>query len=144
MIDKVGAGAACIYFDDKKEVVVTPAGYLCSSYHAELMAIKAALVTLEAKLDGNKRTYLFCTDSQSSIEALLSGPLNQKTTLVSSVWRLILSLMNDNPKSKVIFQFIFPHCGVARNEKADRTADGAVKDPRSINAQDNLEPLKLS
>ena len=36
----------------------------------------------------------------------------------------------------MVFQFIFSHCGVARNEEADRAADGAVKDPRSINAQD--------
>ena len=57
----------------KRLLLLLLASYLCSSYHrAELIAIKAALVTLVAKLDGNKKKYLFCKDSQSSI--LDSGP----------------------------------------------------------------------
>ena len=136
VVDKVGAGAACIFFEDKKETIVTPAGYLCSSYHAELLAIKAALAILEAKLDGSKRTYLFCTDSQSSINALLSGPLGQTTTLTSSIWELLLYLVNDHPESKIVFQFIYSHCGVERNEEADRAAEGALKDPWTASNQD--------
>ena len=146
VVDKVGAGAACLYYGEKKVTIITPAGYLCSSYQAELMAIKAALVTIDAKLDGTKKAYLFCTDSQSSINALLSGPLVQTTTLASSVWRLILRLVNDHPESKVVFQFIYSHCGVSRNEEADRAADNALKDPRSTSAQEKcgipLEAVK--
>ena len=51
VVDRIGAGAACIYSND----YVTPAGHLCSSYHAELIIIKAALVTLVAESDGNKK-----------------------------------------------------------------------------------------
>ena len=131
VVDRIGAGAACIYSNERKETIVTPAGYLCSSYHAELIAIKAALVTLVAKLDGNKKKFLFCTDSQSSIQALIAGPLNQKSTLTSSIWRLLLRLVSDHPESKVVFQFVFSHCGVERNEDADHAADVALKDPRS-------------
>ena len=31
----------------------------------------------------------------------------------------------------MVFQFVFSHCGVERNEDADHAADVALKDPRS-------------
>ena len=62
------------------------------------------------------------------------------------MWRLILRLVNDHPESKVIFQFIYSHCGVSRNEEAYRAADNALKDPRSTSAQEKcgipLEAVK--
>ena len=136
VVDRIGAGAACVYSNERKETIFTPAGYLCSSYHAELVAIKAAWVTPAAKLDGNKTKYLFCTDSQSSIQALTAGPLKQRSTLTSSIWRHLLRLVSDHPESKVVFQFVFSHWGVERNEDADHAADVALKDPRSFISQE--------
>ena len=37
----------------------------------------------------------------------------------------------DHPESKVVFQFVFSHYGVERNEDADHATDVALKDPRT-------------
>ena len=124
-----GAGSAVIYDNNGMEVKIvrTGAGYLASSCAAEMSALTADLesITSNDLLSNNPSRLLICTDSQSSIRKLESGPLEKKMDHTTCrVWKSLLEITKVH---QVNIQFVAAHCGVERNEKADKEADEAIK-----------------
>jgi hypothetical protein len=74
------------------------------------------------------KSLLICTDSQSAIAALESGPIRQDTVLFVELWRLLLFLVRSRGVSKVTVQFVASHCGVQKNERVDEFADQMLEE----------------
>jgi ribonuclease HI len=140
--DKVGAGAGMIY--DKRVCVATvgaPSGYLSSSYRAELVAIDASLKRIqEFCLVEPNTSLLICTDSQSAISALSCGPLLQTEVLNSNIWEKLNWLVGVGNVSKIVFQFVYSHCGVKRNEEVDREVARVLVEMKEMQ---NTAPIAL-
>ena len=75
---------------------------------------------------GTKLRILLCRDSQSSMAAIQAGPLKANNVILSTIWKLLLLITNNQPLSTVTFQFVFSHCGLVRNETADEATNVAL------------------
>ena len=119
-------GAAGVYIIDSEgnEFLTnkSEAGIICTSFRAEMMAIKNAFVLLfkEFKPPENA-SVLFVSDSSSALMELEKGGTKQKTRLGSRIWQFI-EFFNNKFKTKFIFQHVFSHCGIVGNEEADELA----------------------
>ena len=119
-------GAAGVYIIDSEgnEFLTnkSEAGIICTSFRAEMMAIKNAFVLLfkEFKPPENA-SVLFVSDSSSALMELEKGGTKQKTRLGSRIWQFI-EFFNNKFKTKFIFQHVFSHCGIVGNEEADKLA----------------------
>ena len=105
-------------------VLGRPSGELSQSFRAELQGIRAGLDGIISDLqdDIDNKKILICTDSQSSIKALMTGPIDQREKLPSYIWYQLLQL-SKRSVSKVTFQFTASHCGIERNELVNSEAD---------------------
>ena len=152
VVNKKGAGAGYIFFIDKPEITVTgPAGNICSSYSAELVAIDITIDRLIQELDSIENTQhypydkiLIVSDSQSSISALESGPLNQITYINSYIWKKLLILISKYHFNNISFQFVYSHCGIMKNEMVDQLASDSLKDKYKSNFKHYNVPISLS
>ena len=102
-----------------------PSGKICSSYRAELTAIREALSCIQGLSEGVKnqiRSIRICTDSKSAIQRLAGGPLDQRDDLCGDIWTKLLDLSSS---ARVLFQWVPSHCGLEGNEKADTLAGEA-------------------
>ena len=128
--EKIGAGAGMIYM--KNSCIATagsPSGYLSSSYRSELVAIDISLKHIkECNIADHNSSLLICTDSQSAISALSCGPLQQTEILASNIWSTIIWLVKERKLSKIVFQFVFSHCGVRKNEAVDMKVAEVLKE----------------
>ena len=130
-----GAGAVDIYKEGRRLPIhscSTASGLLSSSYRAEMSAIKVGLaffLEMDEDFFPDDPSLLVCTDSQSSIRSLSSGPLDVSSILEAEVWSSLLRLVQGaNPRFRSItFQFVSAHCGVSRNEKVDKKATRAAE-----------------
>ena len=123
-----GAGALVTYQDGDRHELKTPAGALCSSFRAEMTALREALDHLLAHPRDTGDPVVFCTDSQSAIAALREGPAAQRSAQGAEVWRLLLRLAaGDRP---VLLQWVPAHCGIPGNEAADALAREAAALPQ--------------
>ncbi|KAH7698464.1 pol-like protein [Aphelenchoides avenae] len=100
-----------------------PAGGRCSSYRAELLALRAALRWLELTARQVQEVRI-CTDSRSTVQALQSGPRSTTDGVVTEIWQLI-ERMFPADGALLTIQWIPGHCGMDGNEAADRLAGGA-------------------
>ena len=92
----------------------------CSSYKAEIVAIKHALEWIvDSKSTGR---FLLCTDSRSAVQRLNSGPSITRTALEKEIWDLLIQI-SDLPNSSLHFQWIPSHCDIQGNEIADKLAN---------------------
>ena len=66
------------------------------------------------------KSILICTDSQSSLSALSTGPLNQDDEVADDCWNRLLQLTKRG--YRIHLQFLYAHCGVLRNEAVDKAA----------------------
>jgi hypothetical protein len=82
---------------------------------------------------------LITSDSKSALSALAAGPLQQKSYVGGDIWRYLF-LVNNSFFDKIIFQIVFSHCGVDRNELADKDADTALK---SCDDNQHLGPIHI-
>ena len=130
VIDKLGAGAGRITVTrtGTNYDVKAASGFLSSSFRAEGVALQVALQKVlklkTLKLSG--KSILIGSDSKSLIMALEGGPLSQGDCLLSGIWGLLIQLLEEREVSKVVFQFVYSHCGVVRNEMADKLAEVAL------------------
>ena len=69
---------------------------------------------------------LIVSDSQSMLSCLHQGALRQNSEVGAGIWRSLLYLLERNYCSKIVFQFVYSHCGVVKNEMVDRAADRAL------------------
>ena len=128
--NKVGAGAAILFGKDilkPLDEAMAPSGYLSSSYRSELAAIQVGvsrLVSSQKQISG--KSLLICTDSQSLVAAIGFGPISQRATLESNIWKQLLLLIDERKLSRIVVQFVSSHCGVVRNELADKLAGEAL------------------
>ena len=116
------AGAGLIFEAGMEEPCISiaePAGKNVSSYRAEMVALDAGLDALLCSNLRNARSLLIATDSQSAVNALSSGPLQQTCVLNTNVWAKLLKLSKD---MSISIQFVASHCGVMKNEMVDEVA----------------------
>ncbi|XP_043212000.1 uncharacterized protein LOC122376264 [Amphibalanus amphitrite] len=118
-----GAGALVIGADDSRTELRIPAGTLCSSFRAEMVALQK---TLEHIIENESGTdpVIICTDSMSAVAALREGPSAQRSARGATVWQLLREASaGDRP---VTLQWVPSHCGIPGNEAADTLANEAA------------------
>ena len=126
---KFRSGGAAILYEGNTRIAHAheAAGTMACSYRSECVALRAGLKLgfvdhlKDAKL-------LICTDSQSLLAALAKGPILQTGDIENEIWDLLLQLASRNVR--VTLQFVYGHCGVARNDEVDEEADEAAELPQ--------------
>ena len=123
-----GAGALIVYADDDRVELRRPAGVLCSSFRAEMMALAMALEHLAAHLAAHPRDdelpVIICVDSQSALAALREEPLAQRTSQGAEVWNRLLQIAATDRLASL--QWVPSHCEIPGNEAADALAGEAT------------------
>ncbi|KAH8609673.1 putative RNase H [Trypanosoma vivax] len=126
-----GAGAMVVPKDSRREKVVLGAESLACSYRAECVAMEAGLKRLVdvIELSKTRRTRVVAfTDSLSLLKALGAGPAAVEDAMPRRILDLILHIVR--LRVSVNFQFVFSHCGVPRNEAADKAAEQGNAKPQ--------------
>ncbi|KAH8615988.1 hypothetical protein ERJ75_000525600 [Trypanosoma vivax] len=72
------------------------------------------------------------TDSLSLLMALNTGRAAVQAAMLRRIWDLILHIVRLRVPTN--FQFVFSHCGVPRNEAADKAAERRNQKPQSYPA----------
>ncbi|XP_043236838.1 uncharacterized protein LOC122389163 [Amphibalanus amphitrite] len=124
-----GAGGYIEWPDGESHELRAPAGKLCSSYRAEMVALRETLNYIGNHTDHEEDPIILCTDSQAALSALRSGPAEQRTQLNRAVWDA-LALVSDNGERQVRLQWVPSHCGLPGNEMADSLAKEAASLPQ--------------
>ncbi|XP_043212634.1 uncharacterized protein LOC122376759 [Amphibalanus amphitrite] len=131
-----GAGALIVWPDGEERSVRAPAGRLCSSFRAEMVALRTALsFLLENPLHADDPVVI-CTDSQSALAALREGPAAQHSPLGGAIWRALRGLTAGG--RQVHLQWVPSHCGLEGNERADsiaKEASNLAQDQAPIDVQ---------
>ncbi|KAH8619448.1 hypothetical protein ERJ75_000158800 [Trypanosoma vivax] len=82
------------------------------------------------ELSKTRRTRVVAfTDSLSLLMALNTGPAAVEDAMLRRIWDLILHIVR--LRMYVNFQFVFSHCGVPRNEAADKADEQENVRPQS-------------
>ena len=108
---------------------VAPAGRVCSSMRAELVAMTEALSCLqELPLPSSSlvKSVLLCSDSRSGLQLLSCGPNDQQSAIGQSVWSLLDVLTARG--MTITLHWVPGHADLAGNEAADRLANQAAAD----------------
>ncbi|KAF0312570.1 putative RNA-directed DNA polymerase from transposon BS [Amphibalanus amphitrite] len=119
-----GAGALVVHADDDRTELKRPAGALCSSFRAEMLAIAMTLEHLATHPRDGTLPIIICTDSQSALAALREGPSAQRTVQGAEIWSRLLEIAT--PDRHVTLQWVPSHCGIPGNEAADVLAGEAA------------------
>ncbi|CCD13450.1 unnamed protein product [Trypanosoma congolense IL3000] len=117
-----GAGALVFPKEGRREKVVLGAGSVAFSYWAKCVAMEAGLKRLVDVIELSKthRTRAVAlTNSLLLRMALSTGPAVVEDAILRRIWELMRLV---RIRVSVNFQFVFSHCGVPRNEAADKTA----------------------
>eukprot|EP00756_Hemistasia_phaeocysticola_P039021 Hpha_TRINITY_DN16794_c6_g2::TRINITY_DN16794_c6_g2_i8::g.78975::m.78975 len=150
-VTKGGAGVILIHGATKRSWTFSrAAGSLCSSYRAEVCALRCAVEELcrilrETDLGGG--VIRICTDSRAAICRLERGAALQRDKAGQQVWELLATLCEEFPGASVHVQFVYSHCGVEGNEQADAAAAVGSKLPQAnaeIDLRTALVALKRS
>ncbi|KAG8340463.1 hypothetical protein TRVL_08707 [Trypanosoma vivax] len=127
-----GAGAPVYPKEVRREKVVLGAGSLACSYRAECVAMGAGLRRLVDVIELSKTRVVAFKGSLSLLTALNTGPTVVEDAILRRFWDLILRIVR--LRVYVNFQFVFSHCGVPRNEAADKVAVEGNAKPQSYPA----------
>ena len=80
-----GAGGFIAWPDGVTHELRAPAGRLCSSFRAEMVALRETLIYIHNHPAHEEDPVIVCTDSQAALSALRSGPAEQRTQLNRAV-----------------------------------------------------------
>ena len=95
----------------------------CSSpYSAELCGVTAGLSEVLSRQRTPGRNLAIYTDCKGLVTGLASGPLQQSSIREENIWKLLYRVVGEGYANRVIFQWVPSHCGLIRNERADRNA----------------------
>ena len=122
-----------------KEVVRDQVGVsnICDAYHTEAYGILSALLRVQkdlisenngarSKFKLRDKSLRICTDSQSVVRALKSGPLSQETDLNDRIWSILLQIV-ELGVIRIIIQWVPGHVGILKNEIVDGLANQALR-----------------
>ncbi|CCD19515.1 reverse transcriptase (RNA-dependent DNA polymerase), partial [Trypanosoma vivax Y486] len=130
-----GAGALAYPKEGRREKVMLGTGSLARSYRAECVEMEAGLKSLmdviELSKTHRKRVVAF-KDSLSLLMMVSTGPAGVEDAILRRIWDLILHIVW--LCVSVNFQFVFSHCGVPRNEAADKATEQGNAKPQSYPA----------
>ena len=92
-----GGGGALLELHREGRTIecVAPAGRVCSSMRAELVAMVEVLLRLQelpASSSSCIKSVLLCTDSRSGLQLLSRGPDDQQTAIGQRIWSLLNAL----------------------------------------------------
>jgi ribonuclease HI len=131
--------------------VEVAANTMCYSMRAEALAILAGVRAAGSRHQARK--ILVATDSASTLDALLAGPLSQKHEILGEIWKELHDQLTrrENPKEAIAFQFIYSHCEIAGNDAVDRKAGlyqtaltrGTAKEPKHSPPRRDIEGVRL-
>ncbi|KAH8619327.1 hypothetical protein ERJ75_000175100 [Trypanosoma vivax] len=119
-----GAGALVYPKGGRREKVKLGAGSLARSYRAECVAMEAGLKRLVDVIElskTNRTRVVAFTGSLSLLMALSAGLAVVLDAVLRRICDLILHIAR--LRVSVNFQFVLSHCGVPRNEAADKAAE---------------------
>jgi len=122
-----GLGIAQFYSDtndanDRVWETKMSSGTCSSSYSAELCGVTAGLSEVLSRQRTPGRNLAIYTDCKSLVTGLSSGPLQQNSIREAHIWKMLYRVIGEGYANRVVFQWVPGHCGLVRNEKADRNA----------------------
>ena len=123
-----GAGAFIVFPDDETAELQEAAGSLCSSFRAEMTALRAALTYLNEHPVHTRDPVILCTDSQAALAKLRGGPSEQEAPIGRDIWCLLSRLATED--RPFLLQWVPSHCGLPGNERADHLAGQASALPQ--------------
>lgn len=118
-----GGGALILLPDGETKEIRVPAGRICSSTRAELVALRAALTEMNERTLPENLPIVICLDSQAALVTLESGPAAQTSGIVAGIWQLLNSMAASGHACHL--QWVPSHCGLAHNKRADAIAQEA-------------------
>ena len=68
------------------------------------------------------RNLAIYTDCKGLITGLSKGPLQQQNIREAHVWKMLHKILGEGYANRIVFQWVPSHCGLVRNEKADKNA----------------------
>ena len=123
-----------------EEMRRVPAGRVCSSADAELVALeKGVEMLLKRSTNLRDLVILIASDSLSNLKALEAGPLRQKDERRKALWKDMLRLGRQT--KRVVFMFVNSHVGITKNELADMMAADTL---RIVQTRQDGIPVQLS
>ena len=126
-----GGGGAILELHREGRTIecLAPAGRVCSSTRAELVAMSEALTRLQELPPASRaliKRVLLCSDSRSGLQLLSRGPDDQQTAIAQRVWRLLDTLTTGG--MSLTLHWVPGHADLTGNEAADRLANQAAAD----------------
>ena len=105
------------------------------SFRAEAITLLHALEYLHdllksARHSQSGKRILIATDSQSTLASLSNGPIAQRVPFIANIWNTLMTI-SKRFKVYIHLQFIYLHCGFAKNNIADAIVTSARIDLQS-------------
>ncbi|KAF0293920.1 hypothetical protein FJT64_008318 [Amphibalanus amphitrite] len=123
-----GAGVLIEHPDGTTEALREAAGKICSSYRAEMVALKTAVRHL-LEHPPLEQDIIICSDSQASLATLRGGPAAQTSPLGAAIWEHMAALVAGGDR-RVHLQWVPSHCELEGNERVDAIAKEAATLPQ--------------
>ena len=116
-----GSGGVVVFRDGRKETYKCAAGRFCSSYRAELLAMKRGI---EISAEKGAKTIRICCDSLSALKRIREGPTKQTCKIGEEILDLLKRF------EQIQLAHVPAHVGIEENELADQAAKEGSRLPQ--------------